>query len=106
MATLTRRTTAAAGTSAAMSAADVAGDAVAYANGQYLLAYNGDSASTTITLVSEYTAALGSTSADNAVIVSAGHLAVIPLPVVYKDSATSLVSWTYSSVTSLEVAVI
>ena len=106
MATLTRRTTAEAGTSAAMSAADVAGDKVLYATGAKLLVHNGDSSSITVTVASEVADSLGITGADNVVTVGAGELAVIPLSTVYKKSSDGLVAWAYSAVTTVTVAVI
>lgn len=106
MATLVQKTIAAAGSSVAMAAADIGGDEVAYANGARLIVANASGSPISVTMVSEFTAALGIVAADNVVTVAAGETAVIPLNSVYRDSSTSKVAWTYDDVTTVTVAVI
>lgn len=106
MATLTRKTIAEAGTAFALAAADAAGDKVAFASGAKLLIVNGSASSINVTVVSEVPDSLGITGADNIVAVPAGETAIIPLSSQFKKSADSLVAWTYSSETTVSVAVI
>jgi len=106
VATLTAQTIAAAGTDLTFSAAAGGGDDCVHSSTIALIVQNDDASSKTVTVASEYTAVLGSTSADNAYVVGANAIAIVPLSnTVYKDGSGNC-AWTYSATTSVTVAVV
>lgn len=107
MATLTKQTIAPAGTAVTLAAADNAGDAVKHESNLKLLVMNGSVSSVDVTIVSEV-AANPPTGPENLVFtVPAGELGVIPIGNGgYRDAATGNVAWSYSAVTTVDVAVI
>lgn len=85
-------------------AADVAGDTVEPGT---LLAYtNGDASSTDVTLVTPQTVDGDLEVEDRVVTVAASATSLIRVPSSFRDPETGLVDITYTSVTSLTVAVV
>lgn len=86
-------------------AADSAGDECPTGSGVVLHAQNGDTASTTVTMITPQTVDGVLDVEDRDVTVPAGDTTLIPVPDLYRDRDTGLASITYTSTTSLEVAV-
>ena len=107
MATLIKQAIATAGTAVTLAAADVAGDAVKHESNLKLLVLNGSASSIDVTIVSKVAANPPTGPKDLVFAVPAGDLGVIPIGNGgYRDAATGNAAWTYSDVTTVEVAVI
>ena len=90
----------------ALTAAGVSGDQWANTGTECLVVYNGSGSSITVTLT--YTNTFdGASPANKTVAVGAGKMYVVgPFPQEYYNSAAQLAGVTYSSVTSVTVAVV
>jgi hypothetical protein len=86
--------------------ASVGGDACATGDGVKLLVKNGSGSSITVTLVTPGKVDGDLDIADRTFTVAAGEIGAIPMTDRYRDKATGLATVTYSSATSVEVAVI
>jgi hypothetical protein len=106
MATLATQVIAQAGTAITFAAATGGGDACATGSDVKLLVKNGAGSSMTVTLVTPGNVDGDLAIADRAVTVAAGVTTGIPITDRYLDPATGLAAITYSSVTTVTVAVI
>jgi uncharacterized cupredoxin-like copper-binding protein len=106
MATLSTQVIAQAGTAITFSNASAGGDQCATGSDVKLLVKNGAGSSMTVTLVTPGTVDGDLAIADRTVTVAAGATTGIPVTDRYRDSATGLASITYSSTTTVTVAVV
>lgn len=108
MATLSRQVLANAGTTITFAAAGASGDKAAPGDGVKLLVNNGAGSPITVTMATPGLIDGDLAVADRTVTVAAGAIRGIPLPdSLYANAADSgLAAWTYSSNTSVTVAVI
>lgn len=107
MATLSTQVIGQAGTAITFANATAGGgDQCATGDGVKLLVKNGSGSAITVTLVTPGTVDGDLAIADRTVSVAAGATTAIPMTDRYKDPATGLATVTYSSATTVTVAVI
>jgi hypothetical protein len=95
------------GTTVAYAAASAGGDTFQYSGDTALRVKNGSGASITVTVVTPGNTQFGQPQPDIPIPVAAGAEVVIgPLTMDLVDSATGLISVTYSSATSVTVALV
>lgn len=89
-----------------LSAASGGGDRVPVGDGLFLLIRNGSGSSVTVTLDATGQAFNGTAVADTTVAVAAGAEAIVPLMRAYRSESDGLGGISYSSATSVTVAVV
>jgi len=82
------------------------GDRAPVGDGLFLLIRNGSGSSVTVTLDATGTAFNATPVADTAVVVAAGAEAIVPLLRAYRSESDGLAGISYSSATSVTVAVV
>jgi hypothetical protein len=94
---------------AGLTAADVAGDSVQSSSGIFIAVNNGDASPHTLTIAAPVATtdcgAYGALAvADITLVVAAGDVGFVSVPLAYTDSGNSF-SWTYDAVTAVTVGV-